>query len=665
MRPPATGTGPKPPASGDYGAPSVPATPPSGPYTPVTPAPAQWSTAAQSGHAAPTKPANTNGYATPGFTMAAGKTAIGGYDAGKMADASHQSPKYVVGRILTNFPDTAEGLGQALPHIQQAYPGTQLVGKDKLNIPGVGIIDVGKGFSAGGGQGWQWYDEAAAAAAAGQAAPVRPASAPPALNSLVSMLSMPGGGGRPAPSAAPTSADPFGGSGVFVNGGWVPGDHPLAQQATAMATAGPKAPPVTTAGAGGGSAYAAPATQSASGPIGAWNGGRPVQAPNAQQGAPPTPYQTYDLQARRTGTISPSSIASFKAPDQSGLASRISGAGQVAAPPAYDAGTISQYGGGQGGDALQRAAAALATAGGLASPGTANALKESQKETLSQLRNDQREALLGGAAQRGTLGAGTTLGLEALLGDDFAANLTKSYRDIDIAEGEKAFGRQMDLAGAFGDLGGLQGSEGRADFASRLAGQTAQEGLNQDEAAMGLDRAKFGADQQDSELDRLLSLMGLQGSEARDNYATGLAGNKFAADLDQQAFDQGVTLDELGLTNTAAANKAAMDRAMLAQQSAQDTNAYNLDATKLLSDQLLQGDQLGFDYAALGQEGQLAQQDMELRRLLAQMGIDFDKLQLDQQGQQFTQQHGLNTAIAQQNATQAYYDYLLDAMQAG
>ena len=79
-----------------------------------------------------------------------------GWDAAKWADQTHVTPKYVIGRILADFPPTPQGLIDALPEIQRALPGTTLVGDDKLDIPGVGPVDVGLSFSVGGGVGWWW-----------------------------------------------------------------------------------------------------------------------------------------------------------------------------------------------------------------------------------------------------------------------------------------------------------------------------------------------------------------------------------------------------------------------------------------------------------------------------------------------------------------------------
>jgi len=85
-----------------------------------------------------------------------------GWDACKWNDPDHQTPKYVVGRIVAAFPHTPAGLRQAAPIINAVYPGTTiLAGKgDKVLIPCVGTVDLIT--SAGtGGTGWWWgADEA-------------------------------------------------------------------------------------------------------------------------------------------------------------------------------------------------------------------------------------------------------------------------------------------------------------------------------------------------------------------------------------------------------------------------------------------------------------------------------------------------------------------------
>jgi hypothetical protein len=95
---------------------------------------------------------DTNGFAKPGYAVQGAPQAMPGWDQTKWADPAHQSPKYVVGRILSQYPQTTDGLKQAMGEIQKAYPGAQQTGEDTLSIPGVSTsVDVVK---AGGGFWW-------------------------------------------------------------------------------------------------------------------------------------------------------------------------------------------------------------------------------------------------------------------------------------------------------------------------------------------------------------------------------------------------------------------------------------------------------------------------------------------------------------------------------
>lgn len=131
------------------------------PVFPTTPVPKQPAPPAVGPAIPPTTPTtgNTDGFAQPGFTRAGTAAVPAGWDATKWNDQTHQTPKYVVGRILSNYPDNPGGLQSALGDIQKAYPGTQLIGDDKLMIPGVGIVDVGVSFGSGGGHGWAWQEQ--------------------------------------------------------------------------------------------------------------------------------------------------------------------------------------------------------------------------------------------------------------------------------------------------------------------------------------------------------------------------------------------------------------------------------------------------------------------------------------------------------------------------
>lgn len=188
-----TGTGMREP---DFVAPS---TPMSGPYTPVTPMPAPDLGGVNAGGSAvgnrTPQSYDTDGYATPGYMTGAGKTMLGGYEPSKLGNIGHQTPKYAVGRIVSNYADTTEGLRQALPDLQRAYPGVQIVGNGgKLDFrnstaPQLGIVDVGKGFSAGGGQGYQWLvDEPGVAPGAPTMSTGTPIEPPSTRSSILEML---------------------------------------------------------------------------------------------------------------------------------------------------------------------------------------------------------------------------------------------------------------------------------------------------------------------------------------------------------------------------------------------------------------------------------------------------------------------------------------------
>jgi len=173
-------TGPTPPntpvppvlgAEGTYHLPGTPGGAPAAPgapsgIPPSTPPPQAPPVAPQPGAPpappaaapAPSLPANadTDGYAKPAYTAATPSSAPPpGWDAKKWSDPAHQTPKYVVGRIMSQFAPTTENMPKVLAEIQKAYPGTRLVGKDSIEIPGVGTTDILRAADVG-GKGWQW-----------------------------------------------------------------------------------------------------------------------------------------------------------------------------------------------------------------------------------------------------------------------------------------------------------------------------------------------------------------------------------------------------------------------------------------------------------------------------------------------------------------------------
>jgi len=89
----------------------------------------------------------------PGATGGEGTRTPGGilegFDTGKLADTSHETPKYVFGRLAQGAPSTTEGLGSL-----QLPEGWKVSGKDTIYVPGVGDVDVIRDVENGGA--WQW-----------------------------------------------------------------------------------------------------------------------------------------------------------------------------------------------------------------------------------------------------------------------------------------------------------------------------------------------------------------------------------------------------------------------------------------------------------------------------------------------------------------------------
>jgi hypothetical protein len=107
---------------------------------------------------------NTDGYKAPQYVPEKfASHPPPGWSREKWNNPNHQTPKYAVGRILSNFEPRTENGAAAAAEVAKAYPGTTYNGKDKITIPGVGTIDFIQGASVG-GKGWRWGTEAGDAA---------------------------------------------------------------------------------------------------------------------------------------------------------------------------------------------------------------------------------------------------------------------------------------------------------------------------------------------------------------------------------------------------------------------------------------------------------------------------------------------------------------------
>jgi hypothetical protein len=108
---------------------------------------------------------NVDGYAKPNYIAENYGNAMAGWDQTKWANADHQTPKYVVGRILAESgAPNRENLARAAERIAEAYPGSTFNGKDKVTIHGVGTIDLLTNSGSGQNMQWAWQTEDGAGA---------------------------------------------------------------------------------------------------------------------------------------------------------------------------------------------------------------------------------------------------------------------------------------------------------------------------------------------------------------------------------------------------------------------------------------------------------------------------------------------------------------------
>jgi len=145
---------------------------------------------------------NTDGYTPPGYIAQRPSSAPpAGWEAGKWNDPSHQTPKYVIGRILSQYQPSVQGAAQAAQELARAYPGAQFNGKDKVMIPGVGVIDVLQNSGSGQNMRWQFGVEEQGGGGGGQAPAGAPGGYDP-MSAMYQLLAGAQGGGQPQPGYA-------------------------------------------------------------------------------------------------------------------------------------------------------------------------------------------------------------------------------------------------------------------------------------------------------------------------------------------------------------------------------------------------------------------------------------------------------------------------------
>lgn len=115
------------------------------------------------GSAAPNQPVDTSGwdvdgFGIPGYTAAAGSfgSAPSGWDPTKWNDPTHQTPKYVWGRIYQEAQQSGDPnwMQTATDRFMQAYPGSRMISGDKILTPWGEEVDIFRDFGGENGISW-------------------------------------------------------------------------------------------------------------------------------------------------------------------------------------------------------------------------------------------------------------------------------------------------------------------------------------------------------------------------------------------------------------------------------------------------------------------------------------------------------------------------------
>lgn len=99
---------------------------------------------------------NTDGYTAPGWVAQnPASHPPPGWDRAKWENPNHQTPKYVIGRILSQYAPRTENMDRVVAEIARAYPGTRRTGSGDITVPGIGSTDILRAADVG-GKGWQF-----------------------------------------------------------------------------------------------------------------------------------------------------------------------------------------------------------------------------------------------------------------------------------------------------------------------------------------------------------------------------------------------------------------------------------------------------------------------------------------------------------------------------
>jgi hypothetical protein len=377
-------------------------------------------------------------------------------------------------------------------------------------------------------------------------------------------------------SAQQTPADPFAamGGGFWTGQQWVPKNHPLAQQGAAGQPAAPTG------------AQPNPALYSPYGPYPGRSDGtvyQPGQLPQYNFAN----YQTTQFNQQAPAPYQAGQLSQFQAPNLS---------------PQEQA----QW------QAIQHV---------LNNPGLGDTtgLKEQQKELALQMQQDALSQNANRAAASGRSGFGGVASANARrIGDATQGQILGSYRDIDIANAERANADRLAAAGMAESA--ITGRANRAQdfYRTGLTGQLAQEDLYQQAFQSALAGSEFNANQQARQADENARAFEAQFKAPQFNLETqlkqealnqaGAASGLDAYNTDLAAFnswrDDLARNRQLDLQGQLGNRGLDIDESRLAQQGNQFDRSLQLDWANAMNNMYMGRAGLGLNYAQLQQNGQ-------------------------------------------------------------
>lgn len=251
-------------------------------------------------------------------------------------------------------------------------------------------------------------------------------------------------------------------------------------------------------------------------------------------------------------------------------------ASEFAPPPVFQGEhtptQFSQYGGPGPGNAQNELASQSLLAQLLQNPESLNPevvaqMKEAQKDTNVSLADQLRQQTGNQFAARGLSGGGGQLGALNQIGEASMSDLLKSYRDIDI---EAARTNTADRRAALDTANqSLTGATNRAtsNYASRLAGQGAQEDANQFASTFGLDVGRQNLDAYRTLNDYIMDRYQTQYGGYQQNLDR-LSQERIAEQLRALQRELGMRELDLGYDELALRERLGLDAAALARDQA-------------------------------------------------------------------------------------------------